>query len=749
MKKKGLIGLTLSAALLITTPVPTIAAPVRQQLQLQYDGKTKNYADPIVFIEIDGKIVETGDMPGILLEDSTLVPAREVYETIGAEVEWDGEKKEVYITLEDKQITLTIDETKAYVNGEEKELEVPAKLITNVEKMESKTMIPFRFVAESLGYEVTWDPNNYIAKASKVATDEGENIEDSENGGDQENNGDEQEDEGTQEDENVELSTPLKDNPIIWEGEGDLPTTGQLDETGIEVVREPHSIVDITNIRYLEDGGPKQFFIEASGPITDVETTEWDGKLIFDIENSKMDLSVVEEDFDNNEFAYRARSSQFKETPMVTRVVFDLIRDGFKYDVRLSEDRKQIIVSMETNTINRIEVNQDDEGDVVSIEGTAKPILSGFRLTDPDRLVFDIPNAKSSIKFQEAEVEGQYLTNVRTSQFDEDTVRVVLEIDDQADYALEYDGKETKIHLQKPSYNDVKYHNVHDPSIALRKNKDNPIDTSKIIHTDNYLNKEYILTLPGNYSGLYGQGSIQIQDGSIKQVELQTNNNQQTEVRIHAEQIYAYEITEDENNIYITAIPPIEKYKRIVVIDPGHGGKDPGAQSHGMNEKDVNLDISLVLYNLLEQDPNYKVYITRFDDSYPTLQDRCDIANEVQADLFVSVHNNAYMQSYSGAEVLYSPHNSSISTAEKNKYRASLVEQAIEQYLNIGFRGLKPRPDLYVLNHTKMPALLVEVAYMTNDSDAAKLATKAFKDQAAYAIYEGIIGNFTQFPTGR
>lgn len=694
------------------------AAPVYQPLQLEYDGETHTYTDPIVLVEIDGKIIDLGSVPGVLLDGTAMVPAKEVFEAFGAAVKRDSEKEEITIVFQDKQIILAVGEAIAYVNEKPRELEIPVKFITNTEKMEGKAMVPVSFIIGVLGYEAVWDSTNYRIKfrtnqegeAGQTTTQVETNIAEKEKN----------------------LSTPLKDNPIIWEG-----NVGNLSNSQKEITRRPGDLVDIEDIIYEEES--KSIIIEASGPITNVQDSVMDGKLTVDVERAKVTAFVKAMDIQKNEYI---KGMKFSENEENSTLQFDLADKYLDYRMKLSADRKKIRIEFQKNTIYRIETSQDDKGDYLSIIGRSRPNLRVSRYTDPERLVVDVSNANSKIgdnSYREAEVDGQYITNIRTSQFDENTVRVVLEIKQQVNFNLEYTDHEAVIRFDQPSYTDIQYHNSDSPSITLKK-KDS-MNVSMIQQMDNYLYKEYILTLPGNYSSFYGQGSIQIQDGSIERVEIQTNENNQTELHIYGEQILAYDITSDEEYLYITAVPPREKYNHIVVIDPGHGGGDPGTSGNGLTEKALNLDIGLTLYRLLQEDPNIQVYSTRLDDSYPTLQDRCDLANELQADLFVSVHNNAIeynVSSTSGTEILYKPSCASVDSPEEIKEIALVMKDALVQNLDIPSRGLREREDLYVLNHTEMSAILVEVGYVTNLEDARKLSTKAFKDQAGTAIYQGI-----------
>jgi len=172
----------------------------------------------------------------------------------------------------------------------------------------------------------------------------------------------------------------------------------------------------------------------------------------------------------------------------------------------------------------------------------------------------------------------------------------------------------------------------------------------------------------------------------------------------------------------------------VVVIDPGHGGKMSGAVYSGIMEKDLNLDIARRLNTLLREQ-GIETYMTRNDDRHVDLYDRSGLANSLNADLFVSIHNNAGSSSMSGSMTLYYPGGSGFTS----KTFAKVMQEELVKNLGTKDLGIIPRPNLAVLRTTKMPAVLVEVAFMTNSSDMQKLKTSDFRQAAAEAIRDGII----------
>ena len=176
--------------------------------------------------------------------------------------------------------------------------------------------------------------------------------------------------------------------------------------------------------------------------------------------------------------------------------------------------------------------------------------------------------------------------------------------------------------------------------------------------------------------------------------------------------------------------------RSVVCVDPGHGGKDPGAVAFdGLREKDVVLDISRKLASKLRSF-ELDVVLTRESDVYVPLLERAYTANKANADLFVSVHTNSVTSRQAhGAEVLvYSVTSSSVPVAED--ILSNLTE------LGLRNRGIKPRPKLIVLKRTDMPAVLVETAFISCNSgvDYKLLRSQDGRDKIADAIARGVLG---------
>jgi N-acetylmuramoyl-L-alanine amidase len=221
-----------------------------------------------------------------------------------------------------------------------------------------------------------------------------------------------------------------------------------------------------------------------------------------------------------------------------------------------------------------------------------------------------------------------------------------------------------------------------------------------------------------------------------------------------------------------------------VVIDPGHGGHDPGAQVRGLNEAELVLDVALRLERLLVREPGVEIVLTRRTNAYVTLEERTSIANRSAADLFLSIHANAsanrgirgfetYFLNFAPnpeAEALAARENSGSARRmanlpdivkaitlnnkiDESRDFASMVQASMHDVLrktdrNARNLGVKQAPFTVLIGAT-MPSVLAEVSFLTNQDEATLLRSSNYRQQIAEALYAGIIqyGNSLKKPT--
>ena len=216
---------------------------------------------------------------------------------------------------------------------------------------------------------------------------------------------------------------------------------------------------------------------------------------------------------------------------------------------------------------------------------------------------------------------------------------------------------------------------------------------------------------------------------------------------------------------------------RTIVLDAGHGGHDPGAQGPtGLQEKDVALDVTRRVAKLVQEKLDVKVRLSRDGDYFVPLRDRTSFANKERADLFVSIHANAHREAANeGVETYFLSSEATDSAARhvaalensvvqletpaargkmdvvksilwelaqsqfqlESSRLAETVQDSMTQALRIPSRGVK-QAGFYVLGGAAMPAILIEIGFVTNPREERKLKDSRYRDEIARAIFEGI-----------
>ncbi len=231
---------------------------------------------------------------------------------------------------------------------------------------------------------------------------------------------------------------------------------------------------------------------------------------------------------------------------------------------------------------------------------------------------------------------------------------------------------------------------------------------------------------------------------------------------------------------------PFYRERKIVVIDPGHGGHDPGATGpRGLKEKDVTLDTARRLKRILQERYNLDVYLTRNSDVYIGLDARTAVANKKKADIFVSIHTNASRRRRAGGIETYllnwtndteamrvAARENAISLEKRKRAKSelgtilasleretkrdeslklahfiqdSLFKRLASRYRGIGNLGVK-QALFYVLVDAEMPSVLVEVAFISNPREERLLGNRRFRSTAAEAIASGIYRYIMSLP---
>ncbi len=524
----------------------------------------------------------------------------------------------------------------------------------------------------------------------------------------------------------------------------------------------------VKDIKYAKSGGQDKISLySASYKGFSAFYLQNPDRLVVDVPNNTLGIKGTGTLKTNGSAVKSIRYSQFSKTAV--RVVFDLTgkqpytvdqKNGcltFIFGKAAASQTKPVEASRGDTVrppvvVNKLSYSSTENTDKITVAGSSHDGYSAVRLTNPDRIVVDIPNC--TVPQDQKDIPGNMglVKNISYTQLNATTARIVAETNGQPQYALSGEGEQLLLSIESPALKNILYSVQGETASLVLKNTrleeilpavstEGAADGSADMAIINPLysvitdaeQKNCKITFPTSLADL-GSGTLQINDGVLNSVNVSYNTDtRDTEISFNSNSPHIFDITYNPqtNDTEINILKPFSKTDKLVVIDPGHGGSDPGASYAGVIEKDLNLKIALKLNDILKN-RGINTYMTRTDDTFIPLYDRANIANDLNASFFLSIHNNAFNTSEHGTETLCYP-------SGKSRQFASIVQKNLIGALGTRNIGIIDRPNLVVLHATKMPAALAEIAYITNTEDRKKLLDDAFLDKAAQALADSVI----------
>lgn len=540
-----------------------------------------------------------------------------------------------------------------------------------------RTMLPVRALADALHLNIKWDDPNRI-----VSIQSGDTV--------------------------------VKDEPKA--PESGQTTTGTL--TGIQTPSAKDA--------------DQTFTIQADGPMGRYEKTFVDDqKIVLDFYGAKSSLPG-EITKTNSDIVTGIRTATHENNgDSFTRVVFDL--SGKKdYEVKQSADKKNITISFGKTTVDKIFAVHSQNKDIITIGGTGSFGASVAMTADPQKIVVTIPNCQSNLSDKINTADLQYVLDGKVDTSKGNTVELVLAVEDLVQYSYREENQNLILEIYPTTLKNMRYDKN---ANVLYLDKKEKIDTGSVKFEDHYLDGYFDVTLPGDYESDYGYGTYDVKGTVVENIEVSTKGGNTT-FRFKQNRISAYEVTDEGGSYAIRVKNPKEVYDKVLLLDAGHGGKDPGTSGNGMQEKNLNLTIAQKIAQKL-QGSGIKVYMTRDSDVYPENSTRAKTANDI-ADLMVSIHMNSGPETANGTETLYQVHTNDNGARLTSKQLAEILQGKVVSATGNTNRGAKLWTDVLILNRTTVPSVIVEVIFITNTGDALKISNPAYQDQVAQAIADGI-----------
>lgn len=392
--------------------------------------------------------------------------------------------------------------------------------------------------------------------------------------------------------------------------------------------------------------------------------------------------------------------------------------------------------------------------ETILVYNTENVSINTMKLSNPERIVIDIKDSllegKTEITY---DYELGFIKGVRISQFSPDNnykpndkiVRIVLDIKDgvnNPEVKIEKDGNRLIITPEANIWQILNYSTEGNSKIvSINANRDTDYDIDYNEHR-----RTMTISLPIENIDLIEE-KVDINDGLIKDINV-SQIRDRAYITISFTRDVEYNVLsrsiDDKISVSFKRDRSNEKPSdKLIVIDPGHGGSDPGACHNGVREKDVTLPISLKLNEAL-QDKGYNTVMTRYDDTSLELYGRAPIANNVDADLFISIHANSVGNGSSeirGIQVLYHSKDKANVTKEETLALAQIMMEEVTRGTGAPNKGLLPRERTVVIRDTNMPSILIETGFLTNPEEANLLTTEEYQ----YLIVESIVRGIERY----
>lgn len=401
--------------------------------------------------------------------------------------------------------------------------------------------------------------------------------------------------------------------------------------------------------------------------------------------------------------------------------------------------------------VNRIDVKRGN----ALVRGIGQiAIENPLVLTEPSRLVYDLPNTYVSPEIRNIEYVLSEKETIKIGQFEPTKARLVIKSEDVEKFRpiYSYDGQSIFFGHDNRLAGLSLFHKTAATKTYSAKKINNKTDelsftyTNPIIHSIHRTKDTVELNLYNSsgfdknafLKGLKSENLAQIRTEAIIPygikviVPIKGTSVLNYKEGVDCKSLTLTVTTPDDPVIKTKSVPIITKGKdiRVIVVDAGHGGSDVGATRAGIYEKDITLDISKRVADLLTN-KGYHVEMTRRKDDTVSLQDRVLFTEEKNADLFVSIHvNSSVSEEPYGLETHY--------YTDESYAFAQEVHKSLAQKIDSKDRGLF-KSKFYVINNSIAPSILVETGFISNTAERNSLVTDERKQKTAEAVVDGIL----------
>lgn len=426
------------------------------------------------------------------------------------------------------------------------------------------------------------------------------------------------------------------------------------------------------------------------------------------------------------------RKMQFEALePNKVRLTVDLIRPVQYKSVRYPGESSHLEIHFDY-ALAAVRLADHEGWPQILIDTGGKAAFKTFTLPNPERLVIDLANTVNTLSETNLAVSGTFITAVRSSQFNSTTTRVVVDLTAARKYHAEYSP-------DNPGVICISFQRQID-SLQWTKERhtlliagEGRLSAQSAI---NYTSEgaQLILAVPNAVVPAATVLPNAADTEYVKKISLTNGVDGSVAIKLDLALYGGHYVTHNEDGSLALTLLRSNVAGKTIIVDPGHGGKDPGATSPwGLPEKQVNMAVAQKLVWRLRA-AGANVVMTRTDDSYMTIYDRAGFANNAKGDVFVSVHSNFHPTNADvrGIETFHHP------ASTEARRLAKIMQTELLAFTGLRDRGVKTDPMLVVTRETVMPSVLIEIGFLSNREEEALLREDAYRNKVADAVLEAL-----------
>ncbi|MDE7326938.1 MAG: N-acetylmuramoyl-L-alanine amidase, partial [Lachnospiraceae bacterium] len=602
-------------------------AIIRDKLILSYNNKQVSYIGTTGKVNFDGKDISLSGLPSILINNTAMLRAQTVFgNAMGIQYSYDRESGQITFKTGDIVLNMQENSTAAYRNGEYFDCGVAPIFVTNMSGGTTELMVPGRFVSEKLGFDYNW---NSTTKTSQIQTTDKVGVLPKAQAPSQ----------------TVPSQTqPLTDQveySFVVDAERYLEFENMLDHAKTGIAR---SLTGETALLKRLSQNPdelycEQYVLEFDRPVGSVQGSLTQNQLMVTVG----DAYVSKKEYSSPSGSLVTHISQGQDISGTGAVFTMELSDNLPYyDLKLSEDGRKLSVTIFPNYLVGLEVGRNQTGKYMRFKG-----VQAFQYTlgseEGYQAVYfhNTCNTVGNLVFPD-DLFGSYFEHAYMVETDPNQIKLLYRTTGDTDLKFVQESNTLYVYFEMNEQNNPS--DVPDNTRPLQKGiygaLPNGVKVSDITVEDQYWNRKIILTIPGNHTEFYQSNELVNPYAVVEDISVRFDGTG-TQIVLTTGRIQGYKLGSEGKGFSLLIGNPSEIYNKIVVLDAGHGGIDPGAVAGGYNEKDINFTILNQYTRDYFEGSDIKVYFTRLEDVKIDLYERADFASRVEADLFISLHMNS------------------------------------------------------------------------------------------------------------